>query len=304
MNIDANSSIQGFGSDASQNVPSTVKTEIWKNGSRVASTPNKYFFSSSVYNYAFNKDFSLTLSAGDEIEVVTIVRTITTVSTVTPYSFYSEIDFNNDFNVTLTSSNNVYIEGDTITLSRFIPTMKCSDFVKGVITMFNLYVSEPSEDGSIKIEPLLQYYEGEEDWTHKVDHSRKISIKSPDSAKVYNFKFTQDHDYYKKKFFNAIGSDYGDYSFDTNNEYNTTEKDFVVPFAQTCPVASGGIVTPRIVNIDDRTNAVTPYKGKARIYFNNGLKSGTVSVRTNSGLNTFTTYPQVHHCYQTQLNIH
>lgn len=50
--------------------------------------------------------------------------------------------------------NSVYVENDIIILNRFILDLKCSDFVKGIINMFNFYVLEFNEDGVIKIEFL------------------------------------------------------------------------------------------------------------------------------------------------------
>ena len=132
----------------------------------------------------------------------------------------------------------MFIENDIITLNRFIPNLKCSDFVKGIINMFNLYVSEPNEDGVIKIEPLQNYYEGEENWTDLLDHSKAINIKPSvnDSAKKYNFKFAEDKDFFNQDYFEKTGERYGDYTFESDNEYSSNEINYQLPFAQTVPV--------------------------------------------------------------------
>jgi hypothetical protein len=298
LNLDFDMQVRGIYSIPSITVnPSLVRVEVWKNGSKTSSTTNQ-LITQSYASFTRNQDFTLQVVSGDEIEVRTYVQTIGLIVTNTPFVYTVDVDYNSNFNVTLSSENTKYIEGDTMTMSRFIPKIKCSEFVKGIITMFNLYVSEPDENNVIKIEPILEYYEGEENWTQKLDYSKEVSIKSPDSAKIYNFKFTEDNDYYKKQYLDSTGEGYGNYAFDSNNEYNTKEIDFVVPFAQTCPVEKGSLVFPRIVNINDTTNVVTPYKGKTRIYFNNGLKTATVSIITASGVNTYTTYPQAHHAYE------
>lgn len=279
-----------------------ARVEVIKNNSIVSYTTWQWIPSNGVaQNFTRNQDFNLSLIAGDEVEVKTKVEVFGGAASSNFVSVV-DVDYNNNFNINLTSEDGVYLEGDTMSLSRFIPKMKNSDFVKGIITMFNLYVSEPDDDNIIKIEPLLEYYEGEDNWTELLDHSKEISIKpaSVEGAKFYNFKFTEDNDYYNKKYFDTYRERYGDYNYDSNNEYSSNEIDFVVPFAQTCPVKVSGIsnlVIPRIINIDEDTKIVTEYKGKPRIYFNNGLQSATISINDSTGLNTFTTYPQAHHSY-------
>lgn len=302
LNIDFDILIRGYFSTVLSDNDSNVRVEIYKNGSMISNTPYQNIVSGGTYNsFIFTDDFSLSLIAGDEVEVKLSVLTVGYIYSTTPFTYTVDVDFDN-YAVTLTSLNGIFQEGDTINLSRFIPKMKTSDFVKGIIKMFNLYVSEPDDDGVIKIEPIQEYYDGEDNWTEILDHSKEISIKpaSVNSAKFYNFKFTEDNDYYKNKYLKEYGSGYGDYVFESKNEFSTKEIDFIVPFAQTCPVKISSVsklVIPRIVNIDDGTQKVTEYKGKARIYFNNGLRTANVSINDSTGLNSYTTYPQAHHSY-------
>ena len=278
-----------------------IRSRVFKNGTLIG-VSNSFTFSSST-NFAQITNTNLSLIAGDEITVDFVISG--SLSNSSPFTAQVNFDLNNSFNMELTSLNSVYAENDTITLNRFIPNLKCSDFVKGIINMFNLYVSEPNEDGVIKIEPLQNYYEGEENWTDLLDHSKAINIKPSvnDSAKKYNFKFAEDKDFFNQDYFEKTGERYGDYTFESENEYSSNEINYQLPFAQTVPVEiQPNYVLPKIVSIKVDSNGndvVEPFKGKPRIFFNNGLKffRGGWGVRGASGITSYSSYPQAHHSF-------
>ena len=278
-----------------------IRSRVFKNGTLIG-VSNSFTFSSST-NFAQITNTNLSLIAGDEITVDFVISG--SLSSSSPFTAQVNFDLNNSFNMELTSLNGVYAENDTITLNRFIPDLKCSDFVKGIINMFNLYVSEPNEDGIIKIEPLQNYYEGEENWTDLLDHSKAINIKPSvnDSAKKYNFKFAEDKDFFNQDYFEKTGERYGDYTFESENEYSSNEINYQLPFAQTVPVEiQPNYVLPKIVSIKVDSNGndvVEPFKGKPRIFFNNGLKffRGGWAVRGASGNTSYSSYPQAHHSF-------
>ena len=278
-----------------------IRSRVFKNGTLIGLS-NSFTFSSST-NFAQITNTNLSLIAGDEITVDFVISG--SLGNSNPFTAQVNFDLNNSFNMELTSLNSVYAENDTITLNRFIPDLKCSDFVKGIINMFNLYVSEPNEDGVIKIEPLQNYYEGEENWTDLLDHSKAINIKPSvnDSAKKYNFKFAEDKDFFNQDYFDKTGERYGDYTFESENEYSSNEINYQLPFAQTVPVEiQPNYVLPKIVTIKVDSNGndvVEPFKGKPRIFFNNGLKffRGGWAVRGASGNTSYSSYPQAHHSF-------
>ena len=305
LNLNYSYDIRGFFSDAGVSSSSRVQSrlEVWKNGSRIGFTPWSYVNTGSSWNNVTgNKDFSLSLSSGDEVEVKVWIYVNGTASHTSNFSFTTELDYST-VSVDLTSTNSIYLEGDTITISRFLPQTKVAEFILGVINTFNLYIDDADEDGIIKIEPLNEFYfdiSEQEVWTDILDYSKEISIKSPslNAAKTYSFMFEEEKDFYQAKYRDNFGKGYGDYVYESNNEYNTKKTVYKIPFSQTCPVEiTPGYVIPRIVSIDSVTNIVSPYKGKAKFYFNNGLKNGSFSIRTASGINSFTQYPQAHHSY-------
>ena len=288
-------------SGIASNNGSEISTQVFRNGVKVGVAGSNYRITPSTTTYSLNADVALNLIAGDVITVKYEVFLRLTDSS--PFSAEFSVDLNNAFNLNFTSKEGVYALGDTITLNRFIPKMKCGDFVKGVINMFNLYVSEPDEFDVIKIEPLSQFYSGEENWTNKLDHSREIEIKPTvnDSPKIFAFKFAEDKDRFSENYFNAQGVRYGDYTYTSDNEYNTKETVFQLPFAQSIPSeVLPGFVIPNITKLE--SGVVEPYEGKARIFFNNGLKpmgGWSLNTGTNASptLTNYLSYPQAHHSY-------
>ena len=280
---------------------SQIKTIVKKNGRQVGIAGSSYSLSNTPTTYSLNADTVLDLDAGD---IVTVEYLVTNnFSDVNIFTYETTINLNNAFNLNMTSIQESYQLGSFFSVNRFIPKMKCGEFVKGIINMFNLYVSEPDEDGVVKIEPLSQFYQGEENWTELLDYSRDINIEPSvnKSAKSFNFKFAKDEDVFNKEYFDTFGVNYGDYKYTSDNEYNTKEITFQLPFAQSIPdEISSGYVIPNISQVDNGTPK--PYKGKARIFFNNGLKAmGGWSINTGTNpipiTTSYTSYPQAHHSY-------
>ena len=270
----------------------------------VKGTSAKLPFNSPSNNFNQITNTNLSLVAGDEIYTDFLISGQLISSN--PFTTRLDFNLNNSFTFDLTANNGLYAEGDVITLNRFIPKLKNSDFVKGIITMFNLYVGEPDENAVIKIEPLDEYYNGEVNYTELMDHSKDIEIKPSitDSSKNYSFKFTQDNDYYNKDYRDNYGENYGDFTYITENEYSSNTIEYKVPFAQTIPVElRAGYILPNITTIDNLVEK--PFKGKPRIFFNNGLKSssgGWAIIDSTVGAPSYTTYPQAHHGYNNPKN--
>ena len=298
LNLDLNTEfyynfVSGTASGFSQ-----IEVVIIKNGKKFVVQRTR--ISDTPTNYSLNSDTKLDLKAGDEIEFG--YHTYMTFRDSDQFDMEFNIDLRNVFEIDLTSENGLLLENDIISLNRFIPELKCSEFVKGVINMFNLYVSEPNEDGIVKVEPLTNFYQGEENWTNLLDYSKEINVEPTvnSAPKTFKFKFAEDNDFQKKRYLDTFGEHYGDYTYVSDNEYNTKEVVFQLPFAQTIPVQVNAFdyVLPSIVK-QETPNVNTPYKGKPRIFFNNGLKPvrSNWTIITNSGANSYGTYPQAHHSY-------
>lgn len=283
---------------------SQIRTEVRKNGVKIGIRGSFYSLSNTPTTYSLNADTIIDLDAGDIVTVGYLVSN--NFNSASPFTYETTIDLNSAFNLDMTSIQEAYVLNSFIGVNRFIPKMKSGEFVKGIINMFNLYVSEPDDDNVIKIEPLSEFYQGEENWTDLLDHSRQINIKPSvnDSAKKFAFKFTKDDDVFNKEYFDEFGVRFGDYTYTSDNEYNTKETLFQLPFAQTITGIVGTDSRYVLPNISQVKNGLPePYKGKPRIFFNNGLKSVT-GWRINTGTFAtpilsamYTSYPQAHHSY-------
>lgn len=274
---------------------------ILKNGVQIAKTTEQVIPIVSS-NYTISENFDIDVNTSDVIEVKIATRGTIRAGLINPSVNYElNIDLQNDFKFNLTSINSIYQAGDLINIARFIPSMKVSEFVKGVITMFNLYIDDSQEDNIVKIEPLIDFYKGSdeaENWSDKLDVSKKRAIQPASNiqGKNYKFEFTEDLDYYKKLYKDSNNINYGDFNYEVKSTYQKGDKIFKVPFAQSCPVLNGALVVPTIYQKDD-IGTITPYKGKARVFFNNGLKVGAFSMVISTTSNNYTSYPQAHHAY-------
>lgn len=278
------------------------KIQVFKNGSAIHSTTQRTIPKvSSAYSVDVKKDFDL--SVGDIVEVKLFVFVNLNYISSSPEVYTFNVNLNNDFSFDLQSQQGAYQEGDIITLNRFIPEMKVSTFIKGMTTIFNLYIDDATQDNVVKIEPLLDFYNSlkeADNWTHKLDHSRQITIKPSSSitGKTYSFEFEKETDYYNNKYLEEYEKGYGNYDYELANGYAKGKTIFKAPFGIGVPVeGTFGFVRPRLIKIDIPNNVVEPYKGKAKLFFYNGLRDSQININYSLGIYSNSQYPQVHHSY-------
>ncbi len=285
-----------------------VTFEIYKNDALISQTTflvNESTAGSAVI--APNINQALELDAGDVItSVIKIVTNGTQCFDIGGVGEELTVDFdlNNDLVYNFTAINSALVDGDTVKLSRMLPTMKCADLLKDIMIMGNLYMRDPDEDGVVVMEPIDSYFfetDDTDNWSDILDRDSEIEIESASTieGKVYRFRWAEDRDYFKLKYFEKFGHDYGDYDYNVPSTFKTGEKLFQLKQAQTCPVSIDGtdIIIPMIVNRSE-SGVDTPYKGKPRIYLYNGLKScddWTLENSDTGALTTNTQYPQLHH---------
>ena len=178
------------------------------------------------------------------------------------------------------------------------------DFLKGLITMFNLVtlvdennpdniLIEPYSDVFIPTATVLDPLTGttlanrgvEHDWTDKIDVSEMKLTPLTDLNKKTMFKFVEDDDDYSfNQYKNLVGGHlYGSYLSDAGNEFNILDGEDEIlaePFAAT-------VVKPLMDNFPE---FITPaiyarggdgvwegFENSPRIMYNNGIKSTGVS---------------------------
>jgi len=173
------------------------------------------------------------------------------------------------------------------------------DFLKGLITMFNL-ITMPDEDNpnNIIIEPYSDVFINntagttlanrtiEHDWTDKIDVSEMKLTPLADLNKRTIFKFVEDDDdsaftQYK----NQVGGHlYGSKKYNAGNEFNILEGlDEVVaePFAATVvkPLFDNfpQFITPAIYSYNPDDDTSEGFENSPRIMYDNGIKPAGVT---------------------------
>ena len=184
------------------------------------------------------------------------------------------------------------------------------DFLKGLITMFNL-VTLVDEDNpnNIIIEPYSDVFiptatagatlanRGiEYDWTDKIDVSEMKLTPLTDLNRKTIFKFVEDDDDYPFNYYkNQVGGHlYGSKKFNAGNEFNILfgEDEIVAePFAATVvkPLMPefSDLITPAIYSYSPNDDTSEGFDNSPRIMYNNGvvtMASTTYSVPAQNGV--------------------
>ena len=160
------------------------------------------------------------------------------------------------------------------------------DFLKGILTMFNL-VTLPDEDNpsNIKIEPYGDIFINnpdsvELDWTDKIDVSEMKLMPLTDLNKKTIFKFVEDEDdfafmNYKRQ---VGGHLYGSKKYDASEFTILAGEDEIIaePFAATVvkPLMSQypDFITPSVYSMSE-DEVTEGFENSPRIMYNNGIKA-------------------------------
>lgn len=98
------------------------------------------------------------------------------------------------------------------------------DFFASIIKMFNLYVWEDMvNDKKLYIEPYRDYISSTQiDWTYKIarDKSWQITPMGNLNARIYEYKYKDDSDYYNEAYRKRYNMNYGDRQFDTGFQFS------------------------------------------------------------------------------------
>lgn len=237
-------------------VPAGFSIEIRVNGSAIASQsftipPGSMFVN---YNWASGVD-NITINNGDTVEVFYQYSGVGTLVEVNIQSgSYFRLDSSTPQFVPVTL-------GQTVTVNDAIPkNIKQIDFLVSIVNLFNLYVYEDSFDERLlHITPFVDFYSEESqnavDWTYKLDRNSPVKIQplSEINAKVYNFKYASDSDYYNELYQKRYNITYGSYIFDTEFDFVSNSEDLELIFASTPLVGYGGEdkVYPTIFKLSD-----------------------------------------------------
>lgn len=131
--------------------------------------------------------------------------------------------------------------GEPIIMNDILPkNIRQVDFLLSIVKLFNLYVYEDRFDTRlINIMPYVDFYPtnslGAVDWTYKLNRDKVFKIKplSELTAKIYEFKYKDDSDYYNDLYKKRYNEGYGSYSFDSLYEFASQKKAVEIIFSGT-----------------------------------------------------------------------
>ena len=262
-------------------IQGTWEAAIYKNGSFIPASKRLSQLHGSNFTIS---SLPVTCAAGD---VITFEATKLSGSNIQVFGSASVpkriiADINLDNITTAVLLNN--LRGD---LGQF-------DFLKGIMTMFNLVTLQDKDNpNNLIIEPYKDVFvkpihvlntsttvtPKQLNWTDKVDIS-EINLKPLELVKTTNFSFELDdddytHNVYKK----SAGKNYGDYTFE-KSEYTMLEGETEIkatPFSVTVvkPLLDflPNFVTPSIFQANDDATEFESFDNAPRILFDNGVKS-------------------------------
>lgn len=138
--------------------------------------------------------------------------------------------------------------GETIDINYNLPkNIRQIDFLVSLVKLFNLYVYEDQFDQrKLYIKPYINFYSKNidevVDWTYKLNRDQPVRIRpmSEINAKIYEFKYKSDSDYYNDLYKKRYGQDYGNHIYDTEFEFAEQKNSFEIIFSPTPLVGWSG----------------------------------------------------------------
>ena len=190
-------------------------------------------------------------------------------------------------------------EGDTMKIEYTMPkSMKQRDFLKSIISMFNLYITQDKlATNVLEIIPYNEFYlafkDQAIDWSDKLDYSQEIGITplSELSAKEYRLDFDTDSDYWSQSYRTKFNEGYGESRTVIDNDFILDTKSVKVVFAP--PVLREQVLGRTMVHLYKLENNVkVPDNFKPRVVFYKPLVECPTWNINYAGVNVpYTTYP-------------
>lgn len=215
----------------------------------------------------------------------------------------------------------ILLTGETINLQQGISNMNSQDFIKGLITMFNLIVVQDEESRQIRFEPYNWYYNDNDrnkvNWTDRIDLGSEYRIEplSFDLPKqnVWTYDFA-DNEYLNKIYTDTTDQIYGRFKYINESNIFTGEKEYLIPFA---PLPTSGttgaenFIIPQCYYLINGLQ--TPYATKPHVFFWTGNRyaykdqyktvPGYWYLQGDTGPELMTTYPCVSHLSSLDIQI-
>lgn len=279
---------------------------INKNGSRFLSADKSVFFTMQYQTYNWDVELSsaLELHQNDvfEIEVTANLQSsgwLPGIRTEWELHYGAEFKIGNTVPVAVELA-----EGDVMKIGYTMPkSMKQRDFLKSIISMHNLYVTQDKlRDNILEIIPYSLFYRAFKneaaDWTDKLDTSQDVTITpvSELSAKEYRIAFDDDSDYWSQFYKTKFNEGYGESRKIIDNDFVLETKAIKVVFA--APVMREEVTGRVMIHLYKVENGVKIRDNfKPRIaYWKPEVQCPTMWTMTyNAGYSQMSAYPYAGH---------
>lgn len=191
-----------------------------------------------------------------------------------------DMSFNSLGTITNSITNPTIVDGFPLQLNSTLPIdIKQSDFLMSIIRMFNLFVETDKNDSNNLIIDTYDSFYGTgttQDWSKLLDVSKPVTITPMGAldARRYTVKYSQDTDFWNKKYFEKYNKTYGEYNKDITNDFLKNENKNEVLFAPTPSIGTTAVdrIIPEIYTMDS-TGLQTQLRSKLRILYWNGAKT-------------------------------
>lgn len=195
-------------------------------------------------------------------------------------------------------------QGDTMKIGYTMPkSMKQRDFLKSIISMYNLYVTQDRlRTNVLEIVPYNEFYQTFKDqaldWSDKLDQSQEITITplSELSAKEYRLTFDDDADYWSTSYKTKFNEAYGESRTIIDNDFILDTKTVKVVFSP--PVMREQVAGRIMIHLYKVENGVkVPDNFKPRIaYWKPQVESPTPwNIAYSTGNIAYNNYPYAGH---------
>ena len=195
-------------------------------------------------------------------------------------------------------------EGDTMKIQYTMPkSMKQRDFLKSIISMYNLYVTQDRlRTNVLEIVPYNEFYQTFKDqaldWSDKLDQSQEITITplSELSAKEYRLTFDDDADYWSTSYKTKFNEAYGESRTIIDNDFILDTKTVKVVFSP--PVMREQVAGRIMIHLYKVENGVkVPDNFKPRVaYWKPQVESPTPwNIAYSTGNIAYNNYPYAGH---------
>jgi len=197
----------------------------------------------------------------------------------------------NSFATSITSA--VQNTNSNINVSNYIPDITVSDFVIGLVKMFNLMII-PTSKTSFELIPLELYYQaGDVNDVTKYIRSEEADIERPKLFKSINFQYEKSSNVLNNAFYRINNLEYGDLVLNNDNVNESQSYEIKLPFENV--LFERAKIGSNIYDFETATfidRDLKPYTPKPVLLYSNGYQvfADTVYMTTETTNTTLAAY--------------